>query len=236
MAQSAGKTRHQRMNGPGNKKPRKHTGTTSGKRRSNTTTHGKSSGKPASTGATVLLLNKPYGYISQFSGDNNTLADLVKIKHVYPAGRLDKDSEGLLILTNHGPLQHRISHPKMKWQKHYWVQVEGDITETALRQLCHGVTLKDGEARAVTATQIDPPSIWPRNPPVRYRASVADCWIDLTLNEGRNRQVRRMTAAVGFPTLRLIRHQIGPWDIADIESGKYQTIELSSAALQDLSV
>ena len=139
MAQSAGKTRIQRMNRPGNKKPRKHTGTTSGKRRSNTTTHGKSSGKPASTGATVLLLNKPYGYISQFSGDNNTLADLVKIKHVYPAGRLDKDSEGLLILTNHGPLQHRISHPKMKWQKHYWVQVEGhhrDRTQATVPR-CH---------------------------------------------------------------------------------------------------
>jgi len=228
------------MNRPGNKKPHRIpgqiSGQVSGKRRTNNTTRSKTTDKPNSTKAKVILLNKPFGYVSQFSGDSNTLADLVKIKHVYPAGRLDKDSEGLLILTNHGPLQHRISHPKMKWQKRYWVQVEGEITEAALAQLCRGVTLKDGTARALAAAQIDPPSVWPRNPPVRYRASVADCWIDVTLNEGRNRQVRRMTAAVGYPTLRLIRHQIGPWDISTIESGKYQTIELSSAALQDLSV
>ncbi len=223
MAQPPGKKRSQRVSRP---KVKKYS------RRSDTSERRKA----AATNAKVILLNKPFGYVSQFSGDSNTLADLVKVKDVYPAGRLDKDSEGLLILTNHGPLQHRISHPKMKWQKRYWVQVEGEITDKALRLLCQGVTLKDGNARALDATRIEPPSIWPRNPPVRYRASVADCWIDLTLDEGRNRQVRRMTASVGFPTLRLIRHQIGPWDIATIESGKYQTIELSAAELNDLLV
>ena len=198
-------------------------------------TQRKSVHKPAATDAKVILLNKPFGYVSQFSGDGNTLKDRVKVKDVYPAGRLDKDSEGLLILTNHGPLQHRISHPQMKWQKHYWVQIEGEITDEALVQLCTGVTLKDGSARALTAARIEPPDVWSRTPPVRYRASVPDCWIDITLNEGRNRQVRRMTAAVGFPTLRLIRHRIGPWGIAGIKSGKYQTIELTPAQLNDLS-
>lgn len=189
--------------------------------------------KPASH-ATVILLNKPFGYLSQFSGDEKTLADLVPIKGVYPAGRLDKDSEGLLLLTDHGPLQHRISHPKMKWHKHYWVQVEGEITDEALHQLTSGVTLKDGMATAISATQIDPPDIWPRNPPVRHRLSVPDSWIDLTLSEGRNRQVRRMTAATGFPTLRLIRHRIGDWDINTLKSGKYQTIRFSGTKLQQL--
>lgn len=190
--------------------------------------------KSGAGSATVILLNKPFGYVSQFSGDHNTLAELVPVKGVYPAGRLDKDSEGLLLLTDNGSLQHRISHPKMKWPKHYWAQVEGDITSEALQMLCHGINLKDGPARALAATRIDPPQIWPRNPPVRYRASVPDCWIDLTLTEGRNRQVRRMTASVGFPTLRLVRHRIGLWDISNIESGKYQTIQLSGDELTQI--
>lgn len=184
--------------------------------------------------AKVILLNKPFGYVSQFSGDNKTLADLVIEKGVYPAGRLDKDSEGLLILTNHGPLQHRISHPKMKWLKHYWVQVEGEITASAIQQLTNGVNLKDGPAKAVFAEKIGAPDVWPRNPPVRYRASIPDSWINITLNEGRNRQVRRMTAATGFPTLRLIRHRIGDWDIATLRSGKIHTISLSAKALEQL--
>lgn len=191
--------------------------------------------RTAGQSATVILLNKPYGYVSQFSGDDNTLAELVPVKDVYPAGRLDKDSEGLLILTDHGPLQHRISHPQMKWQKKYWVQVEGEITDQALRQLVSGVTLKDGVAQAVSAKRITAPAVWPRNPPVRYRASIPDCWIEITLTQGRNRQVRRMTASVGFPTLRLIRYQIGLWDITNIESGKYQTISLSATKLSQIS-
>lgn len=186
--------------------------------------------------ATVVLLNKPFGYISQFSGDDHTLADLVPVQGVYPAGRLDKDSEGLLLLTNHGSLQHRISHPKRKWLKHYWVQVEGVVTDLALEQLRSGVALKDGRASAVSVRQIDPPDLWPRNPPVRHRLSVPDTWIDLTLDEGRNRQVRRMTAAVGLPTLRLIRHRIGDWDLGDIKSGKYQTNRLSGTKLQQLLI
>ncbi len=184
----------------------------------------------------MVLLNKPFGYVSQFSGDDKTLANLVPIKGIYPAGRLDKDSEGLLILTNHGPLQHRISHPGMKWHKHYWVQVEGEVTDAALLQLCHGVTLKDGRASAVSATRITAPDLWPRNPPVRQRLSVPDTWIALTLNEGRNRQVRRMTAAVGFPTLRLIRYRIGDWDLGTLKSGEYLTVLLSGTKLQQLLV
>lgn len=182
----------------------------------------------------VILLNKPFGYVSQFSGDGETLAKLVPAKGVYPAGRLDKDSEGLLILTDNGALQHRISHPKMKWQKSYWVQVEGDISREALAQLTNRVELKDGMARAVSAERIDTPDIWPREPAVRYRASIPDCWINIVLDEGRNRQVRRMTAAVGYPTLRLIRHQIGEWNITDIECGKYQTIQIPEAQLSRL--
>jgi len=186
--------------------------------------------------ARVILLNKPFGYISQFSGDGKTLADLVPVKGVYPAGRLDKDSEGLLLLTDNGALQHRISHPKMKWQKSYWVQVEGDITPEALSQLKSGVELKDGPAKAVSAERIAEPDVWPRNPPVRYRASIPDCWINITLTEGRNRQVRRMTAAVGYPTLRLIRHRIGKWNINGIGCGKYQTIQLPESELVSLLV
>ncbi len=185
-------------------------------------------------GGKVILLNKPFGVVSQFSGEDTTLASLVPIKGVYPAGRLDKDSEGLLLLTDHGKLQHRISHPKMKWQKSYWVQVEGQITDQALLQLHAGVILKDGPAKAISATQIEPPELWPRDPPIRYRATVPDSWINITLGEGRNRQVRRMTAAVGFPTLRLVRHQVGMWEINNISSGKYQTIELSSEQILHL--
>ena len=184
--------------------------------------------------ARLILLNKPYGIISQFTGTDKTLGDLVPVKGVYPAGRLDKDSEGLLLLTDHGKLQHRISHPARKLQKSYWVQVEGMVTDEALRKLCQGVMLKDGSAKALSATRIKPPDIWPRQPPVRYRANVPDCWIQISLSEGRNRQIRRMTAAVGFPTLRLVRHQIGKWTIKNILSGKYQTIVYKSERLTRL--
>jgi len=184
--------------------------------------------------ATVVLLNKPYGFISQFSGGDKTLADLVPIKGVYPAGRLDKDSEGLLLLTDHGPLQHLISHPKRKWKKHYWAQGEGKADDDALHRLCTGVMLKDGPARAQSAEAIEPPPIWPRIPPIRERANIPDSWLDITLTEGRNRQVRRMTASINLPTLRLIRHQIGMWDIRNIDSGKYQTKTLSASELAEI--
>ena len=195
---------------------------------------GQSQKKPVANSARLVLLNKPYGVLSQFTGGDKTLADLVPVKEVYPAGRLDKDSEGLLLLTDHGPLQHRISHPARKLQKYYWVQVEGLVTDEALRNLCEGVMLNDGSAKALSATRIKAPDVWPRQPPVRYRASVPDCWIQICLSEGRNRQIRRMTAAVGFPTLRLVRHQIGEWTIKNIPSGKYLTIVYKSEQLTRL--
>jgi len=177
------------------------------------------------TDATLLLLNKPCGIVSQFSGDDHNLSQLIDIPNVYPAGRLDKDSEGLLLLTDHGQLQNRIANPDYKLEKSYWVQVDGRITQSAIDQLCSGVTLKDGGAKAISAKTInEPDKLWPRVPPVRVRQTVPTSWIELVINEGRNRQVRRMTAAAGFPTLRLIRHKIGKWSVNNIESGNYQTI------------
>lgn len=175
---------------------------------------------------TLILLNKPFGMVSQFSGDDNNLSALIKTPGVYPAGRLDKDSEGLLLLTNNGQLQHRIAEPKRKMEKSYWVQVEGEASEDALQKLCSGVTLRDGTARAIRATRIPSPvNLWERHPPIRERKNIPTSWINLTLNEGRNRQVRRMTASVDLPTLRLIRHRIGKWSIDNILSGKFLTID-----------
>lgn len=177
--------------------------------------------------ATLVLLNKPYGVVSQFSGDDRTLAEIITQPGLYPAGRLDKDSEGLLLLTDNGKLQHRISHPTHKLRKHYWAQIEGEINLSALKQLCTGVSLNDGPAGALSAEEIKPPdSLWPRVPAIRTRKTIATSWIELCIDEGRNRQVRRMTAAVGFPTLRLIRHRIGDWSLESLPSGKYQTIKL----------
>ena len=177
--------------------------------------------------ATLILLNKPFGMVSQFSGDDRTLAELIDTPDVYPAGRLDKDSEGLLLLTDNGQLQHQISSPKFKMNKSYWVQVDGQINQTAVKQLEAGVMLKDGPASAISADIIDPPeNLWERQPPVRFRQSIPTSWLRIVINEGRNRQVRRMTAAVGYPTLRLIRHQIGKWSIDNISSGKFLTIKL----------
>ena len=185
-------------------------------------TPGNMTGRPS----VLILLNKPFGMMSQFSGDDRNLSEIIQTPGVYPAGRLDKDSEGLLLLTNNGKLQHRISAPKQKMQKSYWVQVEGAATEEALQTLTHGVTLKDGPAAAVRARAIEEPKdLWPRVPPIRERKSIPTSWIDLTLSEGRNRQVRRMTAAVDLPTLRLVRYRIGKWSIDNISSGKFQTIE-----------
>jgi len=173
----------------------------------------------------LILFNKPYGVVCQFSSDGSprsTLADFVKVPNVYPAGRLDLDSEGLLLLTDDGRLQARIADPKHKMAKTYLVQVEGDAQEPALDQLRRGVRLKDGMTLPAEAARIDSPDLWPRDPPVRFRKSVPDCWLRLTIREGRNRQVRRMTAAVGLPTLRLVRWRIGDWTLDDIPPGEWR--------------
>lgn len=175
--------------------------------------------------AKLILFNKPYGVLSQFTTQDNaeTLADYIDVSECYPAGRLDKDSEGLLLLTNNGTLQHKISHPEKKMSKCYWVQVEGDPNEAALDQLRAGILLKDGMTRPAKAKIIDTPSlIWDRTPPVRVRKTVPDHWIEITISEGRNRQVRRMTAAVNLPTLRLIRYRVGSWTIAGLANGEYR--------------
>lgn len=171
----------------------------------------------------IILLNKPFRVLSQFSPheDKDTLASYIKHKGFYPAGRLDYDSEGLLVLTNHGPLQHRLADPRHKLPKTYWVQVEGEISAAALKQLSAGVTLKDGPTLPATAQPLaEPSNLWLRDPPVRFRAHIPTSWLSLTIHEGRNRQVRRMTAAVGFPTLRLIRWSVGPWNVADLTPGE----------------
>jgi 23S rRNA pseudouridine2457 synthase len=175
----------------------------------------------------LILFNKPYGMLSQFTDARNptprpTLSDAVTVPSVYPAGRLDMDSEGLLLLTDDGRLQSRIADPKYKLPKTYLIQVEGDVQEEALDQLRRGVTLKDGPTRRAKAERIDAPELWPRDPPVRFRKTVPDCWLSLTITEGRNRQVRRMTAAVGHPTLRLVRWQIGAYVLDGLAPGAWR--------------
>ena len=174
----------------------------------------------------LILFNKPYGVMSQFSADDKhpTLAEYIPIKNVYPAGRLDHDSEGLLLLTDDGKLQNLISDPKNKMPKIYWAQVEGDITDEAIAQLRKGVILNDGMTKPAECQRMsEPENLWPRDPPIRFRKNIPTCWIALTIKEGRNRQVRRMTAATGFPTLRLIRYQIGEWNLQGIQPGAYKT-------------
>lgn len=174
---------------------------------------------------TLILFNKPYGVICQFSGDGSprpTLADFIEVPGVYPAGRLDLDSEGLLLLTDDGRLQARIADPRFKMPKTYLVQVEGEPDEAALDQLRRGVKLKDGLTLPAEAQRIDTPDLWPRDPPVRFRKTVPDCWISLTIREGRNRQVRRMTAAIGHPTLRLVRWRIGDWTLDGVPPGEWR--------------
>jgi len=176
---------------------------------------------------TLILFNKPFNVLSQFTDDNNrpTLANYIKLKDIYAAGRLDKDSEGLLVLTNDGALQHQIAHPEKKMSKTYWVQVEGQITDLAIQQLCDGVELKDGITRPAKAKAMDTPqNLWVRTPPIRVRKNIPDSWVSITISEGKNRQVRRMTAAVGFPTLRLIRYRVGSWTIDGIASGETSTV------------
>lgn len=176
--------------------------------------------------ARLILFNKPYGVLSQFTGGGpgETLADFVKVPGVYPAGRLDKDSEGLLLLTDDGALQAQISSPRYSKEKTYWVQVEGEPSDAALAQLRKGVSLKDGPTRPAKAQLMAPPALWPRDPPVRFRKSVPDRWIALTITEGRNRQVRRMTAAVGHPTLRLVRWQVADWTLEGIAPGEWREV------------
>jgi 23S rRNA pseudouridine2457 synthase len=174
----------------------------------------------------LILLNKPYKVLSQFRDADGraTLGDYVNVPGVYPAGRLDYDSEGLLLLTDDGKLQARISQPEARTRKIYWAQVEGTPSPEQLQELVSGVTLKDGPARAMSARKIDEPGIlWERDPPIRYRASIPDAWIEVVLIEGRNRQVRRMTAAVGLPTLRLIRYGIGNWTLDGLQPGAWRT-------------
>lgn len=177
----------------------------------------------------IILFNKPFNVLSQFTdkgtegSSRQTLSDFIDVPEVYAAGRLDKDSEGLLVLTDDGRLQHRISDPKHKTAKTYWVQVEGAPDEAAVAALQKGVKLKDGMTAHAEVRVIDEPAVlWPRNPPVRFRKTVADSWLEITITEGRNRQVRRMTAAVGHPTLRLIRYRVGDWTIDGIANGEWQ--------------
>jgi 23S rRNA pseudouridine2457 synthase len=170
----------------------------------------------------LLALNKPHGVLCQFSGDGSraTLADYVHQKDVYPAGRLDHDSEGLLLLTDDGALAHRLTDPRHKQPKTYLVQVDGAITDEALAALRRGVTLNDGATLPADADHASEPAwLWPRDPPVRFRKAIPTSWLTVTLREGRNRQVRRMTAAVGFPTLRLIRVRIGPYALDGLACG-----------------
>lgn len=181
----------------------------------------------------VVLLNKPYGVLCQFSGEDGreTLKAHVPLPGVYPAGRLDTDSEGLLLLTDDGALQHRISDPRHKLPKTYLVQVEGEIDDAALQRLRAGVDLGDFHTRPCEARRVaETPALWPRNPPVRFRKSVPTSWVEIVLREGRNRQVRRMTAKVGFPTLRLVRLAIGPFRLEGLVPGEYRVMDAARAA------
>ncbi len=178
----------------------------------------------------VILFNKPYGVLSQFTDARSptprpTLSRYIDVPGVYPAGRLDFDSEGLLLLTDDGKLQHRIADPRFKLAKTYWVQVEGDAADADLQPLRTGVRLKDGMTLPAEAARIDPPALWPRDPPVRFRRTVPDCWLELTIREGRNRQIRRMTAAAGLPTLRLVRVRVGDCTLDGLAPGEWREVD-----------
>lgn len=178
--------------------------------------------------ARVLLLNKPFGVLTKFTDAEGrpTLAAHIDVPDVYPCGRLDKDSEGLLVLTDDGALQHRLSHPSFEKEKGYWVQVEREPDEAALAQLRSGVVIKKQRTKPSRVRRIEPPSsLWERDPPVRFRKSVPTAWLDLRITEGMNRQVRRMTAAVGYPTLRLIRYQVGPYQLDGLALGAWREVD-----------
>ncbi len=183
----------------------------------------------------LILFNKPFGVLSQFTqgtaGEGAaTLSAFVTVPGVYPAGRLDKDSEGLLVLTNDGRLQARIADPRFKQPKTYLVQIEGEPDEASLDRLRQGILIDDAVTKPAEVAWIDPPDIWPRHPPVRFRKTVPDCWLRMTIREGRNRQVRRMTAAIGHPTLRLVRWSVGDWSVAGIAPGDWRDVTLNPPA------
>lgn len=175
----------------------------------------------------LILFNKPFQVLCQFRDKDGrpVLADYISVPGVYPAGRLDHDSEGLLLLTDDGEWQAQIADPQWKLPKTYWVQVEGHVDDQALEALRQGVVLNDGPTLPAGAERLEEPDLWPRNPPIRHRASIPTCWIALTISEGRNRQVRRMTAAIGHPTLRLVRVAIGPWRVEGLAPGEWREIE-----------
>lgn len=191
--------------------------------------------------SSLILFNKPYGVLSQFtpgnSGDQNrpTLAQYIKLPNVYPAGRLDHDSEGLLLLTDDGQVQHHIAHPAHKLPKTYWVQVEGAPNSYALTKLRQGVELNDGITLPAEARLIPTPKLWERDPPIRNRVNIPTQWVEIVISEGKNRQIRRMTAAVGHPTLRLVRVKIGTWTLEGIAPGEYKatTINLPKSAMTE---
>jgi len=175
----------------------------------------------------LIIFNKPYNVLTQFSGEihEQTLAAYIKMPGFYAAGRLDKNSEGLLLLTDDGLLQHQLSHPKFNKKKYYWVQVEGLPTQQDLEPLRKGLKLSNVSFLPAQAHLITPPALWPRNPPIRDRKNLPTCWLELIIQEGKNHQVRKMTAAIGFPTLRLVRHRIGEWDLGELQPGEFILLE-----------
>lgn len=180
--------------------------------------------------SSILLFNKPFGVVSQFTGEakEETLANYIQLPNFYAAGRLDKNSEGLLLLTDDGKLQHRLTHPNFNKQKYYWVQVEGIPSDLDLLPLRQGLVIKQTKFLPAIANLIKEPLLWQRVPPVRFRKTVPTSWLEIILQEGKNHQIRRMTAAIGFPTLRLIRHRIADWSLEDLQPGEYRMVTHST--------